>query len=138
MVLVAGIVDATALLPFGVGDQERQFIPLTAMFLVLCGWIVQRHHERLRTVLPSAVPVIRIAGIASSTFLVLLWLLAWLASSRKSANGLTGPWNFATHPQWSPPLGWDLWIAMAAIGALLACAGAVGCLLGGPDGEFVA
>jgi hypothetical protein len=124
--LIPAIVDATSLLPFRIGIEERQFIPVTAMLLVLCGWIVQEHRGDISRRLPETRRIFGVVGVASSIYLTSLWFLGWLVSSHKSANGRNGSWSFLLHPQWSPPLGWEPWLVLAIIGVVLACAGAVG------------
>jgi hypothetical protein len=60
------------------------------------------------------------AGIALVQFTALYW------NGRRSAVGLDGPFFFPGDAEWSPPLGWGLWLAMAAGGA--ACVAVVGAL----------
>jgi hypothetical protein len=124
-ILVAGVVDAYALMPFGVGVEGRQFIPLTAMFLVLCGWTIQQGHQTITALSPGVRRAIRSTGLVSAICLVLLWLLAWLVNGRKSANGIHGSWNLLAHTQWKPPLGWDTWLVLAIMATLLGCGAAI-------------
>ena len=49
--------------------------------------------------------------------------IAWYANGHRESVGVAGTWFYPLAPHWSPPLGWWLWVAAAAVGAgLLAVA----------------
>jgi Predicted membrane protein (DUF2142) len=53
-------------------------------------------------------------------------LLAFTANAHRYAVGVNGPWLFLDASQWSPPGGWPVWCAGAAVAVLCGFAAAVG------------
>jgi hypothetical protein len=83
---------------------------------LLAGEILVRRHDRLRALdaehlcFPFAVG----AGFVQ--------LLAWWTNAWRFAVGMRGPRWFLASAEWSPPLGWWLWLvlAVAGVGLLIA------------------
>jgi predicted membrane protein DUF2142 len=96
----------------GNGMAGRLYLPVMVAFPLSCGEVVYRHREKLRPPLVSA-----IALFGASTGVV--QFAAWYLNGRRSAVGMDGPLLFPLHAHWTPPLGWPLWVACAAAGALL-------------------
>jgi Predicted membrane protein (DUF2142) len=96
----------------GSGMSGRQFLPLLVAFPMVCGEIVYRERERLTARAKNAIAALVIAAGA-------VQFGAWYLNGRRSAVGNDGSLLFPFHAQWTPPLGWTLWLLCAAVGALL-------------------
>ena len=90
----------------GFGLQGRHILPLVVAVPLLAGEVLRRGHGalalRLRTNL-FAVAALVAAGVQ---------LVAWWTNARRYAVGEGGPVWFITRAQWSPPLGWGIWLAV--------------------------
>jgi len=52
-----------------------------------------------------------------------LQLASWYVNAHRYAVGRSGPWLFLLDADWSPPMGWSIWLAVAVTGSLLILAG---------------
>lgn len=129
-VLLVGAVAAGFLLPMlfwigairqtGYGLQGRHVLPVLVAIPILAGEVLRAHaadvSERTRRALLTAIPITAAA----------VHLLAFYWAARRAAVGVDGPlFFFVSGADWSPPLGWLPWLALAAVGsaALLPPAG---------------
>ena len=104
----------------GFGLQGRHVLPILVIVPLLAGELLRRNHERFAAARARHLIALSFAGIALVQFTALYW------NGRRSAVGLDGPFVFRGSVEWSPPLGWEVWLALAAAGA--ACVAAVGLL----------
>ena len=129
-VLVAVVLNAATQMPFGFTVQARYVMPLTALLLIMAGWIVERRpRARTGTHFPqhSRTEALRVPPtvLAALVGLAGLQFVGWLWNSRVSAVGPHGSWDFITHALWAPPGGWLLWTLTAVAGTLLLTVGIV-------------
>ena len=119
-----GVLGATiglalvAVFPTGFGTQARYTLPLAVAVPLLSGEIVARRRHRLTGLLPTRLPLVFAATAA------LVHFIAWYANGRRHGVGTDGPMWFIGRGEWSPPIGWALWAAVAAAGALCLVAAA--------------
>ncbi|HUC04862.1 MAG TPA: DUF2142 domain-containing protein [Acidimicrobiales bacterium] len=127
--------DTALQIPYGFGVQARYVMPLSALLLVYGGSVLDIRIQSL-TLHPRARPpgalrrltlvaVGRVVPLVLSAAYVGLQFEAWLQNSHDSAVGLHGSWDFFTRSSWAPRTGWTVLLVMAALGTLLALAGAV-------------
>jgi hypothetical protein len=97
----------------GFGMQGRYFLPVAVAIPLLAGELIRRGRDRIghRPVLPLTV------AIAATT--AVIHVGSWYLAARRAAVGLDGPLWFAGRSEWSPPLGWSPWAALAVAGAAL-------------------
>ena len=129
-VVLAVCVVALAVLPLtqyilvqrhtGFGLQGRHVLPILVIVPLLAGELLRRNHERFGARRVRHLIALAFAGIALVQFTALYW------NARRSAVGVDGPFVFLGDAEWSPPIGWGLWLAVAAAGA--ACLAAAGLL----------
>jgi len=115
ILLVAGTMRHT-----GFGAQGRYFLAFSIVVPLLAGEILARQRERLR------------ALDANRLFLLLaltagfVQLVAWWTNAHRFAVGVSGHEWFLSSAEWSPPLGWTLWLTMVTgAGCLLVAAALV-------------
>jgi hypothetical protein len=116
LVLTVGVVPiafyALLVRPTGFGLQDRWLLPVFVTLPLLAGEVCRRHrarlHARTRSLLVLAVPI----GVAVVQF------AAWYANSKRFAVGGEGPTWFLADARWSPPGGWAICTASAALGAV--------------------
>jgi hypothetical protein len=96
----------------GIGIIGREYLPVLVAFPMLCGEVVYRHRASLAARDATAL-------VSLATITALLQFIAWYLNGRRSAVGMSGSLLFASHAGWSPPLGWVVWLAVGACGALL-------------------
>lgn len=119
-VLIATIALAlVAVFPTGFGTQARYTLPLAVAVPLVAGEIVARRRHRLGGLLPARLPLV-FAGTAAVVHFV-----GWYANGRRHGVGTDGPMWFIGRGEWSPPIGWALWAAIAACGAALLIASAL-------------
>jgi hypothetical protein len=94
----------------GYGAQGRHVLPALVLPPLYAGEVLR---GRALAWLPVAAGLLWAIGQA----------VAWLANARRGAVGTDGSWFFLGDAEWSPPLGWELWAALAAAGIVLALAG---------------
>jgi hypothetical protein len=90
----------------GIGIIGREYLPVLVGFPMLCGEVLYRQRARLAR--RDTAVLASLAAIAA-----VIQLLAWYYNGRRSAVGTGGSFLFASHPGWSPPLGWVPWLAVA-------------------------
>jgi predicted membrane protein DUF2142 len=100
----------------GFGMQGRQVLPVLMLISLVAGELVYRRLEVARR------PKARWVLGASVAAVALFQAYAWWYDARDAA-GAPGTLRFYAHATWSPPLGWIVWIVVAALGtlALLGC-----------------
>lgn len=126
LVIAVPMLDALVILPVGGGDfQARWILPFGLMIPLLSGHIVASNWKLLRLKHPRRL----LAGVASVAAAV--QFAAFYANARRYAVGIHGPHWFLGTSQWNPPLGWEIWLTVALIGA-------VGILISQLDGRFPA
>jgi hypothetical protein len=103
----------------GFGLQGRHVLPILVILPLLAGELLRRHRDRLPANRAGFVALV-FGGIGATHFVALYWN-AW-----RSAVGLNGPFVFLGDAEWSPPVGWGLWLAVAGAGAV--CVAAAGVL----------
>lgn len=103
----------------GFGLQGRHVLPILVIVPLLAGELLRRHRDRLPANRAGFV-ALAFVGIGATHFVALYWN-AW-----RSAVGLDGPFVFLGDAEWSPPVGWGLWLAVAGAGAV--CVAAAGVL----------
>jgi hypothetical protein len=102
----------------GFGLQGRHVLPFLVIVPLLAGELLVRHRDRLDAARARMLVPIAFAGVAAAHWVAIYW------NARRSAVGLDGPLVFPGSAEWSPPVGWGLWLAVAALGA--ACVLAAG------------
>jgi hypothetical protein len=89
----------------------RYALPFLVLLPLWEGELVLRHRAKLRAdVRQAVVPVV--FGVAA-----VVQLVGWWSSARRFSVGPDGGWLFLDDAQWSPPLGWGPWVALAALAA---------------------
>jgi len=84
---------------------------------LIAGEVIRSHATGLARLERAAISVLFAAAAAVQA-------LCFYAASRFAAVGADGPWWFLGGDGWSPPLGWAIWLVVAAVGVvLLAVAG---------------
>jgi hypothetical protein len=104
------VVVSVVQLRTGYGAQGRHVLPVLVLVPLYAGEVLR---SRPMALLPALAGVVWAVGQA----------VAWLTNARRGAVGTEGSWWFLGDADWSPPLGWTLWGALAALGILLALAG---------------
>jgi hypothetical protein len=121
LALYCAVVQST-----GFGLQGRYILPFVVIAPLLAGELLRRHWSTMHWLL-------RAATLGSVVLVIFLQFVGVYANGRRSAVGLKGPRIFVLHPEWSPPGGWPLCLALAVSGcALLAWALAAGCRVAPP------
>lgn len=102
----------------GFGLQGREVLPVLMMIPLVAGEVVYRHRDRIAP-LPSA----RLALVSAIAFVAAFQGYAWWYDASHVTNA-PGSIDFFRHVDWIAPMGWQFWIAVAALGtaALLAFA----------------
>ncbi|HEX8066374.1 MAG TPA: DUF2142 domain-containing protein [Thermoleophilaceae bacterium] len=100
----------------GFGLQGRYVLPVLAAIPIAAGDVLR---ERAASVTARTRRALLI-GIPAAAAAV--HLVAWYWNARRVAVGSDGPLVFVGSAEWSPPLGWLPWLALAAIGAALVAA----------------
>jgi Predicted membrane protein (DUF2142) len=104
----------------GFGVQGRHYLAIVVVLALLIGEVLSGSYraDAIRSVASAT-------GWFSAHWPALLGLLAavgqltaWWVNSRRYAVGTSGHWWFLGSAQWSPPLGWEPWLAVI----LVACA----------------
>jgi predicted membrane protein DUF2142 len=104
----------------GFGLQGRHVLPILVIVPLLAGELLRSNHERFAAARVRHLIALPFVGIALVQFTALYW------NGRRSAVGVDGPLFFLGSAEWSPPLGWGVWLAVAAGGS--ACLAAAGLL----------
>lgn len=120
---IAGVLVATiglavfAVYPNQFGTQARYTLPLAMVVPVLAGEIVSRRRHRLAAALPRNLPLL-VGATAAGVHLLGFW-----SNARRQAVGVEGPVFFVGRSEWSPFIGWSLWLTLALVACgLLAAA----------------
>lgn len=98
----------------GFGAQGRHVLPVLVLVPLWAGEVLRRRPEGLGWLAPAA-GALWVAGQG----------VAWLANARRGAVGTDGSWWFFGAAEWSPPGGWWIWAALAALGTALGLAAAL-------------
>jgi hypothetical protein len=94
--------------------QGRHVFPFASFVLVFSGAVAA---DRLRILAPWALRRL-ILGLA--VFVGLMYSFAIYWNARRYAVGSDGPLYFIGHSRWTPPMGWELPLAVAlSAGALM-------------------
>ena len=109
----------------GFGMQGRYVLPILALPPLVAGEIIRRRAELARAVARTAWPAAALVMV-----IALIQGYAWWFNARTSA-GAPGMIRFYAHAAWSPPLGWIVYIASAAVGVVLLLLYAGGLLAAG-------
>jgi hypothetical protein len=110
---------AVASLPNGIDVHGRHMLPLLVLLPLAGAEVVRRHGERLPP---------RALGIGLSALGALVGAVhfgAFYVNARRAAVGTDGPAWFLAEAEWSPPSGWEPWLVLAALGALITFAAAL-------------
>ena len=97
----------------------RYALPFLVLIPLWCGEVILRNRARASARL--------LAVVVASTFVAAgaVQFVGWWASARRFAVGDQGGWLFLGDAKWSPPLGWEPWLAFALVAsAAYAAAGA--------------
>jgi predicted membrane protein DUF2142 len=94
----------------GFGLQGRDYLPIVALLPLLAFELIRRNPPPPRVV----ARLFAIVALAAA----FMQFIAWWINSRRYAVGSNGPWWFLPHAQWSPPVGWGLWVPIALMGSL--------------------
>ncbi len=125
---IALVLALSALLmrPIGFRPQARQLLPVATALPLFAGELILLHRRRFASLRPRNL-VFYVAILAGA-----VQGLAWYTNARRHAVGAPGPWLFLGHEQWSPPLGWRIWLlaVMVATTALVAF-GVLACVIAG-------
>jgi len=95
----------------GFGLQGRHVLPVIAALPLLAAELIRRQPAAL---LPAAGAVAAVVHLG-----------AWFTYARRSATGTDGPFWFLPDAEWTPPGGYELWLAAAVAGAALTAAAAL-------------
>lgn len=116
-VAVPALLIAAVLRHTGFPLQGRHVLPLCVVVPLIAGEVIRSHATGLARLERAVIPVLFAAAAAVQA-------LCFYAASRFAAVGGDGPWWFVGGDGWSPPLGWAIWLVVAAGGVvLLAVAG---------------
>ncbi len=138
--VLIGCVIALAVIPIvqyvvfqrhtGFGLQGRHVLPFLVVIPLLAGELLRRREELLRAPRARLLLTLCFAGVALAQFAALY------LNGRRSAVGVDGSLLFLGDAEWSPPIGWGLWLAVAALGAAcIAVAGAQAARALAPEAE---
>ncbi len=116
-ILFPVLFDALVYRHTGFGLQARYVLPVLMMVPLVAGEILR---ERPPLAAPGRAPELLLA--AGLTVVAVLQLVAWWVNAAAAA-GRPRTSFFPDHAAWSPPLGWDPWLAVAVIACLLLAAG---------------
>ena len=98
----------------GFGLQGRHYLALVVVLALLAGEVLGARATRLEARWPAVLGLLVAVG----------QLTAWWVNSRRYAVGSAGSWWFLGSARWSPPLGWEPWVAVVLVACvLLACSG---------------
>jgi hypothetical protein len=119
--VVATLAVATLNRPTGFGVQARYVLPFVTLVPMAAGEILLANRERTlaRNRGAAWLPVVFVVPAAA------VHLVGWLANGRRYAVGVPGPWAFMSRAEWSPPLGWWVWLAVTGVAALALVVAAV-------------
>ncbi|HUR48092.1 MAG TPA: DUF2142 domain-containing protein [Acidimicrobiales bacterium] len=102
-----------AVYPTGFDTQARYTLPIGVAVPLLAGEIVARRRHRVSGLLPERLPLAFAATAAA------VHLIGWYANGRRHGVGIDGPLWFIGRGEWSPPIGWAFWAAVASAGVAL-------------------
>ena len=94
----------------GFGLQGREVLPVLMVIPLVAGEVVYRHRDRIAP-LPSA----RLALVGVVAFVAAFQGYAWWYDASHVTNA-PGSIDFFRHVDWIAPMGWQFWIAVAALG----------------------
>jgi hypothetical protein len=104
---------ATTMRHTGFALQGRYVLSFSLVVPLVAGEILVRRYERLRALEAEHLflPFALAAGFVQ--------LVAWWTNARRFAVGIRGPRWFLSSAEWTPPLGWWPWLALAVAGVCL-------------------
>lgn len=110
--VTAILVYSVVFYPVQAGLQGRHMLPLFMVLPLLSGVVVveRLHDSSLRYALPRLYAIT--GGVVG-----IIQLIALYDNARRYAVGTSGRLWFLGHARWRPPLGWPLWLVIAAVGA---------------------
>ena len=103
----------------GFGMQARYVLPFVTVVPLVAGEVLAASRRRLATV--SAPLLVPLFGAT----VAIVHGVAWYTNARRHAVGRAGPRWFVAHAEWSPPLGWALWLTVTLVAAGLLVIAAV-------------
>lgn len=104
--------------------QGRHLLPAAVVVPLLAGEVLHRNRRKLDEL--GALGLLVVVPILVAA----IQLVAWYWSGHRQAVGGGGPAFYFSRAEWSPPLGWWPWAAVAATGAGLL---ALAAFVGGPE-----
>ncbi len=110
--VVAYVTYATVFFPIEANLQGRH---LLSLFVVLPLLAVVALFELAARARRRSIGL-RIAWVVAA-LVPLIQLIAIYCNARRYAVGVSGPWLFLDAARWEPPLGWAIWLAIAAVAA---------------------
>lgn len=123
-VAVPALLVAAVLRHTGFPLQGRHVLPLCVVVPLIAGEVIRSHCTGHRLSLRRAVATM-FAAVAA------MQALCFYAAARFAAVGPEGPWWFLGEQAWSPPLGWGIWLVVAAAGTVLLALAGLGRAQGG-------
>jgi hypothetical protein len=123
------LLHAAILVHTGFMIQGRHVLPVVTAIPLLAGEILARFDLRSGGGRRATYVAIVAAFVAS------LQLGGWYWNARRQAVGVAGPMLFLSHAEWSPPLGWWVWLVVVVAACVLLAASAVVAARVVPDTE---
>ena len=112
--------------PTGFEPQARYFLPFVGVVPLYAGEVLRARRLAAPALLPLWLVPLAAAAAAGVQF------HAWFVNARRYAVGAGGPSAFIGPAEWSPPLGWVPWLALAGLAALLIVGAGLGAPPSGP------
>jgi hypothetical protein len=106
--VLGGALYELVLRPAALDIQGRYLLPVLVLVPLVSGFVLQR-------VRPEPGADTFLVGLTAAA----LQFTAFWFNARRYAVGSQGPVSFLASPQWTPPGGWLLWLALAGLGSLL-------------------
>lgn len=97
----------------GYGIQGRYALPIVVALPLLAGELVSENRERV------GAAALRALVVAVPLAAAVVQLLALWRNAQRSAFGLHGSLLSWGTPEWTPPIGWALWLVISAAGCAL-------------------
>lgn len=111
--VLAYCVYASIFFTVGANVQGRQFLPFAAFVFVAAGAILAEHVRPLARDISNRLYAALGIAVGASQAYAIFW------NGRRYAVGVEGPLWFFSQAQWSPVLGWGVWMGLACTGGCL-------------------
>lgn len=111
--VLAYCIYASVFFTVGANVQGRQFMPFAALLFVASGAILADHLRPLGTLVTNRFYVILALVTGATQAYAIFW------NAKRYAVGYPGPLWFFPDAQWSPALGWGVWMSFTCIAGLL-------------------